>query len=213
LVRKYRKRAGLPKNAVAVVAETSPQTYGRLEDGLKHNVPSMMVNAICDKLRVSDEERGLLLALAEEARKARNSEGKWWLAYVDEKHRGFRHYLDLEKSARRATSLQIALIPGLLQTTEYRRQLVWAGFPQWTPADVETSLALAALRQERLADPNFEFRALISEAVLRQRTGGPAVLADQLSHLLEVGDRPNVSIRAIPYTVTNPVFALGAPCV
>ncbi|RDI65076.1 helix-turn-helix domain-containing protein [Nocardia pseudobrasiliensis] len=213
LVRKYRKRAGLPKNAVAFAAETSPQTYGRLEDGLKQNIPSMMVNVISDKLRVSDDERRLLLTLAEETRKARNAEGKWWRSHLDEQRTGFRHYLNLEQSARRATSLQIALIPGLLQATEYRRQLVWAAFPQWTPAEVEESLALAALRRERLADPDFEFRALISEAVLRQRFGGPAVLKDQLSHLLEASERPNVSVRAIPFTATNPVFALGAPCV
>ncbi|RDI64143.1 helix-turn-helix domain-containing protein [Nocardia pseudobrasiliensis] len=76
LLQKYRKRAGLSEYAVAKAAETSPQTYGRLEDGLKHNVPSMMINAICDRLGVSDGERRFLLALGEEVRSARKAGGK-----------------------------------------------------------------------------------------------------------------------------------------
>ncbi|MBF6332033.1 helix-turn-helix domain-containing protein [Nocardia transvalensis] len=206
---KFRERAGLSEYAVAKAAETSPQTYGRLEDGLKHNVTNMMINAICDKLRVSDSERRLLLGLAEEVRKERKSEGKWWRPYIDETQTSLDHYLNLEQHARRLTTLQIAIVPGMLQTSEYRRQLAWARNPQWTPEEVERRVELAAFRQERLADPRFKFDAFLSEMILRQQTGGPGVMEDQLRHLLEVGELRNVSIRIVPFSATNPIALLA----
>ncbi|MCM6773933.1 helix-turn-helix domain-containing protein [Nocardia sp. CDC159] len=210
---KFRKRAGLSKYAVSKIIEASPQTYGRLEDGLKHNVPSMVINAICDKLQVSDDERRFLLMLADETRKAQKAGGKWWRSYIDEMKLGFDYFLNMEQSASRATSVQSALIPGLLQTTEYRRQVVWAGHPEWTHDEVEKSLALAVFRQERLEDSGFEYEALISDAILRQHTGNRAIMADQLRHLLTLSEQPNVSIRVVPYTVGSPIAAVTSPCV
>ncbi|RDI49647.1 helix-turn-helix domain-containing protein [Nocardia mexicana] len=207
-VKKYRERAGLTQHAVAKAVETSPQTYGRLEEGQKHNVTNLMLNAICDRLEVSDKERRLLLTLAEEVRAARKSDGNWWRAYADDLQTGFDHYMSLEQAARSMTTLQLSLIPGLLQTPGYRRQLAWAENPEFTPDEVEKRIELAMRRQERLSDPRFEVTFLISEAILRQLTGGPAVMAEQLRHLLEVGRLPGVSIRAIPFDATSPVSAV-----
>ncbi|WP_280263446.1 helix-turn-helix domain-containing protein [Nocardia wallacei] len=208
-LQKYRERAGLTQNAVAKAVETSPQTYGRLEDGQKHNITNLVLNAICDKLGVSDEERRLLLTLAEEVRAARKSDGNWWRAYVDELSTGFDHYMSLEQAARRMTTLQLSLMPGLLQTPAYRRQLIWAENPAVSPDEVERRIELAMRRQDRLTDPQFEVSFLISEAILRQRTGGISVMSDQVNHLLEVGNLSGVSIRVVPFGATNPI---GAVC-
>ncbi len=213
LLEKYRKRANVSKNAMAKAAETSPQTYGRLEDGLKHNVPDMVINALCDRLAVSNDERRLLLTLAAEARKERKSGGKWWRAYIEDMQVDFDHFLNLEQSARRATTVQIGLMPGLLQTTEYRRQLAWAGHPFWTPEEVERRLALATIRQERLSDPDFEFEAILAEGLIRQQTGGLAVISEQLHHILAVSEQPNVSVRVVPVTATNPIASVVDLCV
>ncbi|MBF6334121.1 helix-turn-helix domain-containing protein [Nocardia transvalensis] len=204
-LQKYRKRAGLSEYAVSKAAETSAQTYGRLEDGLKHNVTNMMINAICDRLQVSNDERRLLLVLAEEVRRERASSGKWWRAQADEISPEFNRYLHLEESARRLTMWNLALMPGLLQTTEYRREIAWAEKPSWTPEEVERSIALMIRRQERLSDPDFEVEAILSEALLRYRIGNNSIMTDQLLHLLEVGELPNVSIRVVPFAVPNTI--------
>ncbi|QDP81406.1 hypothetical protein FOH10_24475 [Nocardia otitidiscaviarum] len=45
----------------------------------------------------------------------------------------------------------------------------------------------------------FELDVLLSEMVLRDRIGGPGVMAGQLLHLADMAQRPNVSIRVIPF--------------
>jgi hypothetical protein len=40
--------------------------------------------------------------------------------------------------------------------------------------------------------------SLIDESVLRRTTGSPAIMADQLHHLAEIGAVPNVTVRVIP---------------
>ncbi|MGV9678227.1 helix-turn-helix domain-containing protein [Nocardia sp. NPDC003482] len=209
-LQKFRERADVSKNSAAKAAETSPQTYGRLEDGVKHNPTNMMINALCDKLRVSDDERRLLLALGEEVRRERASAGKWWRAYIDGAQVNFDHYLSLEQNARRVTTLQIGLLPGLLQTEAYRRQLAWSGHPTWTPEEVARRVALLSIRQERLEDPKFRYETIIPEWLLRQQTGGPGVMGDQLRHLLAEGERPNVLIRIVPLAATDPIVGIAS---
>ncbi len=195
---KLRKRAGMSEYAVARAVQTSAQTYGRLEDGVKQNVSSMWVNALADVLGVSDDERRQLHVLAEEVRKERNSEGRWWRAFTNKIRPDYDHYFGLEETAWKITTLQVNLVPGLLQTVEYRRQLAWAEFPNGKPEDIESLLTHFHQRQQRLADPQFEFEAFVFESVLREPTGGPGVMGDQLQHLVEMSTQPNVSIRVIP---------------
>ncbi|MFI5782964.1 helix-turn-helix domain-containing protein [Nocardia sp. NPDC051570] len=204
-LQKFRERAGLSQNVMARAAETSPQTYGRLEDGVKHNVPSMMINALCDRLRVSDSERRFLLSLGEEVRHVHKFGGKWWRADIDEISSEFDHYMCLHDSARRLTTWSLNLVPGLLQTAGYRREIAWAENPLWTPEQVDHCLSLMTRRQERLTDSSFEVEAILSEMILRQMIGSTSVMADQLLHLVELGDRPNVTIRVAPFGVANAI--------
>ncbi|MCM6779050.1 helix-turn-helix domain-containing protein [Nocardia sp. CDC159] len=205
-LQKLRERAGLSEYAMAKAVEMSPQTWGRLEDGVKQNVQSMLINAICDKLGASDEERQRLLVLADEVRQERAAVANVsWRSYSGDIRRYFEYYLRIEEAARSIIYLHLNLIPGLLQAQDYRRELAWADIPQRSSSDVENVLALLRQRQKRLSDPNFELEAWLPEAVLRQPVGGPRVMEDQLRHLLEVGDLPNVTIRAIPHGLTNPI--------
>ncbi|MFF0490955.1 helix-turn-helix domain-containing protein [Nocardia sp. NPDC004068] len=204
-LKKLRERAGLSKFAVARAAETSSQTYGRLEDGQKHNTTTLVMNAICDKLKVSNEERQKLLELADEVRRDRKSEGGWWRPALGNLRNNFEYFLQLEESAKKITHLHLNLVPGLLQTLDYRRQLAWAEFPQSPSDELETLVDLVRQRQERLLDPDFEFEAFVSEVVLRRPIGGPGVMEDQLRHLAEVVDLPSVNLRIVPDNARNPL--------
>ncbi len=208
-LQKFRERAGLSQNAVARAVEMSPQTYGRLEDGVKQNLTTLLTNALCDTLSVSTEERQQLHLLAEEVRKQHKSgERGWWRPYIDDLRKGFEYYLRLEENALRMTHVHLNLIPGLLQTGEYRRQLLWAEFPQQSPEEIQKFVGLLIQRQQRLDDPRFELEAFVPEEVLRRPIGGPGVMVEQLHHLATAAERPNVTFRVIPQSVANPlVFA------
>ncbi|MGI5219521.1 helix-turn-helix domain-containing protein [Nocardia sp. CA-290969] len=204
-LRKLRERAGYTQSAASRIAEISPQSYGRIEDGWQTKVTDLGLNALANAYEATDEERRLLLDLAREIREATASGGGWWRAYADALVLGFDHYLALEEAANWVTSWQTTVVPALLQTREYRQALTWANNPDWSPEKVERTLDLGQRRQALLERPGFRFEALLTEAVLRYTVGSSSVMADQVEHMLSRSDAPSVEIRIIPNTETRPV--------
>lgn len=105
--------------------------------------------------------------------------------------------LEIERTARELVHVATALVPGMLQKPEYARAVyVGAGV---SPELIDTRVAVRIGRQAALTrhDP-LVYRAFIWEPVLHAPLGGDQVMQDQLQHLLDVGQRPNVDIRIIP---------------
>ncbi|WP_328390325.1 helix-turn-helix domain-containing protein [Nocardia sp. NBC_00416] len=204
-LRKLRERAGFTQSAASRVAEISPQSYGRIEDGRQTKVTDLGLNALANAYETTDEERRLLLDLAREIRAATASGGGWWRAYADAIASGFHHYLSLEEAANWVTSWQTTVVPGLLQTRDYRQALTWATNPDQSPEEVNRTLDVAARRQDLLNRPEFHFEALMSEAVLRYTVGSPTVMAEQVKRLIDRAAAPNVEIRVVPNSETRPV--------
>ncbi|MFI7670981.1 helix-turn-helix domain-containing protein [Nocardia sp. NPDC049526] len=195
-LRDLREKRSLSRARAAQECEMGSQTLWRLESGRCSEVKKMVVNALCDLYRANDDDRGALLWLAQESRK-----DGWWQSYADAIIPDREMFVGLEQSASRAISRQSTLVPGLLQTSDYRRA-VWEA--EGEPVDIERDIDMVAKRQERLHDSeNFTFEALLSESVLRQRVGSTEVMAGQLSQLIEIGKLPNVSIRVVPFNAPN----------
>ncbi|XVV10741.1 helix-turn-helix domain-containing protein [Actinoplanes sp. CA-131856] len=95
--------------------------------------------------------------------------------------------LGLEAEAGQFSEYAAGLVPSLLRTASY--------------AAAYGDLDLLPERQRRFwnrADgPRFE--AVIDEAVLFRRVGGPAVMAEQVRRLAEVARRPQVELRILPF--------------
>lgn len=204
-LRKLRNKAGLTQAAASRVAEVSAQSYGRMEDGRPTRIMDLGINALADAYSAADEERRLLLDLAQEIRRSSASGGGWWRAYDDAIAKGFDHYLSLEEAANWVTSWQATIVPGLLQNREYRRSITWAMHPEKSPEEVDRMLDVAVRRQDLLDRPDFRFEALITEAVLHYTVGSSAVMSDQIRHMLERSESAGVEIRVVPNSETNPV--------
>ncbi|MDN2499739.1 helix-turn-helix domain-containing protein [Nocardia nova] len=204
-LRRLRNAKGMGQSQAARIAETSHQTIGRIEEGQTTRITSLQVNALCDSYGASDEERRICLDLVKEIRASR--EGKvtasWWRAYADQISTGFNHYLALEDAADRLTVWKTTIVPGLLQTSNYRRALAWAEHPGIDSEQLERRIEWQAHRQERLKDPNLRITALLHEAVLSDQVGGAAVIGEQLAHLVSLSDLPNISIRVVPFTAPS----------
>ncbi|MFE3444844.1 helix-turn-helix domain-containing protein [Nocardia sp. NPDC059180] len=207
-LRKLRERAGISQSAAARAIELSPQSIGRIEEGHGTRVSSLQVNALCDRYTASDRDRRVLLGLLQEFRTAQKSGGGWWRAFADQLSAGFDHYLALEDAANRITAWKSAIVPGLLQTPEYRRAVAWAESPDLDTETIEGRIAMATRRQSRLDDPGFTMDVLLSESVLHEQMGGPAVMADQLDLLAQATERPNVSVRVVPFNAASHPGAL-----
>lgn len=175
------------------------QTLWRLESGRSSEVKKMVINALCDLYSASDDDRRVLIWLAQECRK-----DGWWQSYTDAMVPEVEVFVGLEQSASGITSWQSTTLPGLLQTPSYRRAMWEVSKSQGRRVDVEREIDLTAKRQDRIYDSeNFTLTALLSESVLRHHIGGAAVMADQLNHLLEVGSLPNVSIQIARFNAPN----------
>ncbi|WP_454197025.1 helix-turn-helix domain-containing protein [Nocardia sp. Marseille-Q1738] len=207
-LRRLREAKKIKQAEAARVAELSPQSIGRIEEGQSTRVTSFQVNALCDFYGASDAERHALLGFVHEIRAARERGGGYWRAYADEIATDFDHYLALEESARRLTAWKVTIVPGLLQTPEYRRALAWTESPGVPPEQIEKRIELATRRQALLEKPDFTVDVLLSEAVLRDQVGGSAVMEGQMRHLAKMAELPNVSIRVVPFAAPSHLGSL-----
>ncbi|MFF0427029.1 helix-turn-helix domain-containing protein [Streptomyces sp. NPDC004520] len=125
----------------------------------------------------------------------------WW-----EEHRGLLppallDIAELEFHAARLETSVTTHIPGLLQTEEHARAVFDTAVPPLPGPDLEARLALRLRRQEVLErDRPVPYEAVIHEAALRMRFGGPKVARAQLEHILHHTERDGVSVRVIPFT-------------
>ncbi|MFE2614422.1 helix-turn-helix domain-containing protein [Micromonospora chalcea] len=194
LLRQFRNEAGVTLDAAAEALEYSRQKIWRIECGLGA-VRVLDVKAMCELYGVSAEMTEAMRGLAAETK----SKG-WWHAYGDAVPSWFELYVGLESAAAHLRRYDESLTPGLLQTREYALGLFHRG-SRLSMEERERAVAVRMQRQalltRRLPTPP-RLEAALSEAVLRRPVGGASVMANQLSHLLETSELPNVSVRVVP---------------
>jgi hypothetical protein len=145
---------------------------------------------------VDEETRDAMVALAQE------TQSKGWLhAYGDVIPENFELYVDLEATVTRLLWYESELVPGLLQTKNYASVII-SSVEDRDEAETLRRVQLRLARQAVLtrqapAPPQLDI--IINEAVLRRPVGGPAVMAEQLRHINEVGELPNVRVRVVPF--------------
>jgi len=122
----------------------------------------------------------------------------WWSGYKGNIGSAAMNLAELEAGAATLHSHEALFIPGLLQTEAYIRTIF--SNPKLNVRDIDEATAFRLERQAILtAEDAPAFHAVIHEAALRMRFGGPAVLREQLLHLIEVAQLPNVTIQIFPF--------------
>ncbi|MER5324420.1 helix-turn-helix domain-containing protein [Streptosporangium roseum] len=104
---------------------------------------------------------------------------------------------EIEPTALVLRSWDPLLVPGLLQTESYARH-IFNLEPRATPEAVEKRVEARMRRQQILDRDNPPFvLVLIDAGVLRRKVGEAGVMCGQLDHLLEVSERPSVSVQVV----------------
>jgi transcriptional regulator with XRE-family HTH domain len=111
----------------------------------------------------------------------------------------FRAFLRSEADAATVSELQPNFIPGLLQTGDYSTYVRNAAHRIVNPSiGVERATAARLARQKRLEGPEpLKLHVVIDECVIRRVVGGPAIMAQQLRHLVAMGEQSHVTIQVI----------------
>jgi transcriptional regulator with XRE-family HTH domain len=215
-LRDERELAGFTQEQVARAMEWSLSKIIRIEKGAV-GVSTNDLKALLKLYGVNDERQvDGIVGLARSARRRR----PWWSAYRGRVPEQLLKYVDLEAGAAEVRLFYTSLVPGLLQTEAYARAAILATSPgEISAEEVEQQLTFRMRRRqeifERTSPPLLEL--VLDEAAIRRVGGSPAIMRDQLSHLVTLSQWPNISIRVVPFSVGlhaspfGPFILLGFP--
>ncbi|MFC4032120.1 helix-turn-helix domain-containing protein [Streptomyces polygonati] len=194
-LRELRNKARLTVKAAAEALEWSEAKIWRIETG-QTSLRSHDVETMCRVYGAGSDLAGALMALAKET-KAKG----WWHSYGDVIPNWLDVYISLEEAATALSIYQSELVPGLLQTEDYARTLIGTDNPGVNDQEIERRVQLRIERQAlltRVTDPP-GIGVVLNEAVIRRPIGNEQIMADQLAHLLDVGELPNLAVRVMPF--------------
>ncbi|NLU70622.1 helix-turn-helix transcriptional regulator [Streptomyces sp. HNM0574] len=125
----------------------------------------------------------------------------WWHRFRDVLPPWFSLYVSLEGEAGLIRAYEPHCVPGLLQTPDYARALLRAGFPNAPEKELDRRVALRMERQELLRRPDApRLWAVLEEQVLRRHVGDASVMREQIDHLVDATATPNVTLQVLPYS-------------
>ncbi|MFI7131577.1 helix-turn-helix domain-containing protein [Nonomuraea sp. NPDC050153] len=191
---------------VAQRTGVTPSALSRLERGKNSYVTPGDVRLLLDLYDGDDDVREECLELVADARLT-----PYWAPYRRALGE-LEEYVALETEARHIRYWHPLLIPGLLQTDAYAREVIAAERFDDDPSLVRLKVRARLARQwiVRCDHDPVHVHALLAEGVLRQNVGGPAVMREQLDRLVQEAGRPNVTVRVIPQAVgAHPGLAGG----
>jgi hypothetical protein len=107
-------------------------------------------------------------------------------------------WLDVEREATSLRSFHPLVVYGLLQTVDYTRALIRSW--ELRPEEQTEQVVNARLERQQILTKEAPplVVAVMDEGVLRRPIGGPAVMHEQLEHLVEMSKQPNIIIQVVP---------------
>lgn len=110
--------------------------------------------------------------------------------------------IDMELSAETRWEHASMIVPGLLQTEAYMRNLFRAYRPSLSQELIDQYTANRLARQAVLDSTGQRFWFVIDEAALQRLEnirGSRAVLREQIEYLADAVDRPNIEVQVVPF--------------
>ena len=203
-LRRLREAKRLSLEEAGNVIRASHSKVSRLETGRVGFKDRDIVDLLTFYGVTDEKQRQELRELAVRA----NSPG-WWHDYADVLPSWFEEYVGLEEAASQIRAYEVQFVPGLLQTEDYARAVIMLGYSN--PKEINRRVNLRVARQGVLSKPNPpSLWVALDEALLRRPIGGLAAMRAQLRHLIEMSQRPNVTIQVIPFRAGGHAAAGGA---
>ncbi len=193
-LRRLREAAGVTTAQAAELLHCSPAKISRIENGIV-SVRVVDLRLLLDRYGDEDQEhRAYLERLARDS----NKRG-WWQDYGDTIPPYYADFIGLETDASYIKTWEPTTVPGLLHTPEYARAVMLANPAMISPDKLENLIGIRHERQVRLEQgTDVRLDAVIWEAALVTTVGGDEVQRGQLSRLLELMHRPNISVQVLP---------------
>ncbi|MGW3014013.1 helix-turn-helix domain-containing protein [Streptomyces sp. NPDC001219] len=110
----------------------------------------------------------------------------------------YRRYMSLESEAVSLWHYAVGVLPGVLQTDAYAREVLVAGGLKGPELALQVEARVGRRGLITSEDPP-RFRTILSETVLRTPLCSGQAWREQLQHLAEVAERPNVTLQVLPH--------------
>jgi transcriptional regulator with XRE-family HTH domain len=198
-LRTARLKNSLTQEQVAKANEWSLSKINRIEQA-KSRISANDLKALLQLYGITDKEQAdELLALARAARQA-----PWWRRYSDVAPATLLELIDYESVASSVKQYETTFVPGILQTEEYASAVLQIFYDETTSAERVAALVdLRTKRRELLNSedaPSFSF--VLDESITHRLVGSPSITSQQLAHLANVAELPNVTIQILPFTAS-----------
>ena len=192
-LRRLRDAATLTGEEAAGRLGWSPSKISRIETGQTAPSPADL-RRVLDLYEVVGTQRERLELLGLSA-----GQRGWWDAYADTLGPEYTALIALEAEAESVRWYSPMLVPGLLQTEQYAREVIRSGLLIAPPGEIERRVQVKMTRQRVLTRENpLQLAVVIDEAAILRMVGGPQVMREQLAHLAAMAARPNVSVQVLP---------------
>ena len=206
-IREAREANNLTQLQVAEQMEWSLSKVIRIESG----EVSISVNDLRPLLAfVGIKNRAEVNALLADARIARTRQRKAWYQrpeFREHMSDALRRLIEYEAEASAFRSYSIYYPPGPFQIPAYASALTGAWTHEIAPASLETVVEARRLRRETILGRlgSLHVAMVLDQSVFERTIGGPAVLAEQLRELHDLGNRGLINIRMLPFDLDSPI--------
>lgn len=194
-LRNIRQEKKLTQQEVAKAMVWSLSKMIRVENA-ETSISVNDLKVLLEHYEIKDEEKKAeLIALARAARKR-----GWWRgeSYNKVAPRELLTLIDYESAASSVRQFETMYVPGILQTPDYARAVLQNFYADEPAKEMATLRTRRQGQLTRKDAPQFTF--LLDEPVIQRLAGGPSVMRQQLQRLVDVAERPNVTIRVVPFS-------------
>ena len=195
-LRQRREAALMTGEEAAAQLGWSASKVSRIETG--QTVGPGDLGRLLDLYQVTGFDRDALNHLARSVEEHRRG---WWDAYADTLGHGYAEMIKLEAGAKSERQYVPTLVPGLLQTAAYATEIIRSSLLDASEDEVRQRVLVRTKRQHQLTKDNpLELSVVVDEAVLCRQVGRPALMKEQLSHLVEMAALPNITLQVLLFT-------------
>jgi transcriptional regulator with XRE-family HTH domain len=205
-LRSLRKADGISGQALGDLLRWSQSKISKIETG--RVIPSVDdIEAISQALQITEEVKADLVArskiLSAKLRTWRNLRSED-LLYLQKNIR------EIESNCKTIRVFQPFVVPGLLQTAEYSRQVFLRVVPDASDQEISAAIAGRLDRQQILFDESKELLFIMTEAVFRTRIASKIVMLGQIDRLIALTAMSHLRLSILPFKTELPVLANGS---
>jgi transcriptional regulator with XRE-family HTH domain len=190
-----RRQHHLSSQQLSHAVDLPRTTISRLENGrVRPDLSDVM--KILEQMGVTGDRWTELMTIAREA-----TERGWWESFGDEMGRRQALYANLEAGATAIVEYQMALLPGLLQITEFTEARADPDRADWSGHfTLARAVEARTMRQRMLHRPDGpSYSVIIDELAVRRAAADGEIVRRQLRHIVTLASsEPRVSIRVLP---------------